>query len=241
MQTALTRPPDRGIEARKKYALRLWRPYWENCILLFLALIAVVCLQAFWVPGCGYDNVYVPDGSTYFNFLQDEFRSPDYFSFLFEATGSPGIYFLYHPFFLVSDKLCIVPNLLLQLGSLALCCRIFRTFGLRAVWLACLGVSANPYALIAATGPNKEIPLTFFFLLFVYGTITRPSVHITVLSIFLTALMRAPFGVMLAVSWAIIMGTRLRIRPASSIPTRSSNCSTRARRPFKAGRWTTLH
>jgi hypothetical protein len=177
--------------------------FWVNCGLLLLSTLVVVFLQIIWVPGIGYNNFYVPDGYTYFNFLQDEFQSPDYFTVVFDATPNPGIYILYYPFFLVSDKLCLVPNLIIMVFSLLLCVRIFKPIKPAAVWLASLAVTLNPYTLLGITGPNKETPLILAILVFVYGIVTRRSI-VTLCSILFAASMRPAIGIILAGCWLVI-------------------------------------
>lgn len=208
MPLTLSRSAPAAVRLTRFTTSQVWLPFWACSVLLLVLVAAVVVLQMVWSPGIGYNNIYVPDGYTYFNFLQDEFQSPDYFSFIFDATPSPGIYILYYPFFLLSDKLCVVPNVLMLIASIFLCVRVFRPFGVVSVWLACLAVTLNPYTLLAATGPNKETPVALFILLFLHSTITQPSVPWALGSILLTGLMRAPFGLMLAGSWLITLAFR---------------------------------
>src|SRR5262245_10190117 len=156
MQQVLTRTTTFPRGTVKAVEAHAGLAFWVNCGVLLLCTAVVMFLQMTWVPGIGYNNIYVPDGYTYFNLLQDEFQSPDYFTVVFDATPNPGIYMLYYPFFLMSDKLCLVPNLIMIALSLLLCARIFKPFNPAAVWLASLAVSLNPYTLLGITGPNKE-------------------------------------------------------------------------------------
>src|SRR5947207_14750705 len=172
------------------------RLFWPNCAILFVASSIAVTLQLLWHPGIGYNNIYVPDGYTYYNFLKDEFLSPDYFSLVFDVTPNPGIYILYYPIFLISDRLCIVPNFILMVLSLFLCTRFFGPFGAPATWLSSLAVSLNPYALLGITGPNKEIPLTFLILLFIYTSVAKRSIMAVLVSLVLITLIRPLYGVM---------------------------------------------
>src|SRR5207247_10888031 len=127
--TACPRGTSKAIKAQARLA------FWVSCGLLLVSTLVVVSLQMLWLPGIGYNNIYVPDGYTYFNFFQDEFQSPDYLTVIFDATPNPGIYMLYYPFFLVSDKLCLVPNLIILILSLKLCEQIFKSLKPSAIWL----------------------------------------------------------------------------------------------------------
>jgi len=209
--TATTRP----VASPKRSAM--WWPLWPNCAMLLVASTVVVALQMLWYTGIGYNNIFVPDVDTYYNFLKDEFLSPDYFTLVFDVTPNPGVYILYYPFFLISDRLCIVPNFILMVLSLVLCVRLFHPFGSTATWLASLAVSLNPYTLLGITGPNKETALTFLVLLFVYSAVAKRSLTGVLLSLLVITLVRPLYAIIFLGCWFLILCFQNKVRFTSLV------------------------
>jgi hypothetical protein len=141
--------------------------------IVFLTIsVLVYTAQCLKLPPEKIDGLLVPDSVNIAKLL-DFVREGNIESSVLVESQMTGIITLYSLAWAIHPATSLLINWMLIYLSLRLTADIFTKQSANLHWIL-LGVTGNPYVYLVAPAPNKEIPLLFLTLLFVYQLIVRP-------------------------------------------------------------------
>lgn len=169
-------------------------------ILLYISLCFFVLVLQIFSPSKDFfiDGLFITDTITIYNHLEEIARGN--IADFIEVRGN-GVKFLYLPLYLISGKLIFIQNIVMGITTIYF---LYNTFERKISSItSSLCFAVFPYTLLCVGGPNKEIPLIFFTVLFFYKKILRKNFFYHILIIFHLVLVRDGYGLLFFIIWII--------------------------------------
>lgn len=182
---------------------------WAGAAAIFITLsLLVFLLQQLNFDDAVARGLIIPDVVNITNTLELLWASGE---FLQQENQFMAISMIYGWTWLVHPSLCFLVNLVLIVGSIVIFKRTAKNYTNAQGWLI-VGVLANPYLVLAMSGPNKEIPLLFLTICYfdLIKNRSRGWVLISVALCFIVFLLRDGYGVFLFLSLLLILVLRHR-------------------------------